>query len=251
MPDMKLIRPCKCAGSLAYVHLDCLNQWRATSETAFAQCSVCQVSYRIRKSPWADWLLHPTVLVLLCLGLVVMLATLLGLCAVVVLDHWVPTYNSHVIAEYLGIYVQLSAKQCRRPKDLLALLQRSLPPMNTLETLAVRTWIYVACHAGLSLVIRSVTVGLLLVSIAAHLYQYYLLILRRDWMEGGGHRQLPGLMGVVSIWVSNDLRYSLRLCMVFGCVLAVSRLYSEASTQIRKYSHEYLGNVVLDIDDED
>lgn len=44
-PIGPLIRPCKCSGSQAYVHVDCLNQWRATSKTARTKCPVCRFKY--------------------------------------------------------------------------------------------------------------------------------------------------------------------------------------------------------------
>jgi phosphohistidine phosphatase SixA len=33
-PTSRFIRPCSCSGSLAHVHLECLNRWRATSASA-------------------------------------------------------------------------------------------------------------------------------------------------------------------------------------------------------------------------
>jgi hypothetical protein len=44
------IRPCKCRGSQAFVHISCLNQWRSTSENAERVCSVCQHTYQIREN---------------------------------------------------------------------------------------------------------------------------------------------------------------------------------------------------------
>ena len=45
--------PCKCKGSLAHVHVDCLNQWRQTSANAYYTCPVCQYKYDIQKSKYA------------------------------------------------------------------------------------------------------------------------------------------------------------------------------------------------------
>ena len=42
-----LIRPCRCTGSQQYVHIDCLNRWRATGELASSTCSVCKYQYKI------------------------------------------------------------------------------------------------------------------------------------------------------------------------------------------------------------
>ncbi|RHZ75257.1 hypothetical protein Glove_216g185 [Diversispora epigaea] len=44
----KLISPCKCKGSLQYVHLDCLNKWRTANvrPDASYQCEVCKYDYK-------------------------------------------------------------------------------------------------------------------------------------------------------------------------------------------------------------
>jgi hypothetical protein len=194
--------------------------------------------------------MHPTVLVLLCFGLITFFATLIGIFAVFLVDYWAPSYNSHKIAEYLGIYLSLSTKQCRNPKNTFNSLQLFLAPMNRVEIWIVKIWIFIACNQIMSMIMRSLVLGILCVAVVTYGYQLYRLVaMRRDWMEG--RQQLPGMLGVVSIWVSSDMRYSLRLFMVIGMVLAVSRLYSESSSQIRKYAHQYLGSVVLDIDDEE
>lgn len=42
-----LIYPCKCSGSNKYVHKDCLNEWRATSDNPnnFHRCEICMYKY--------------------------------------------------------------------------------------------------------------------------------------------------------------------------------------------------------------
>ena len=53
----RLIRPCNCAGSLAFVHLACLNRWRSTSTAARTRCDVCLFEYQVRRSSLADLLM--------------------------------------------------------------------------------------------------------------------------------------------------------------------------------------------------
>jgi hypothetical protein len=54
----RLIRPCLCRGSMAFVHMDCLNEWRVTSvsPTAYSQCDQCLFTYLLRTHPRAVWL---------------------------------------------------------------------------------------------------------------------------------------------------------------------------------------------------
>jgi phosphohistidine phosphatase SixA len=56
-PGMRFIKPCLCSGSLAYVHLECLNRWRATETSRQYSCSVCKYKYRTRRKPIADILM--------------------------------------------------------------------------------------------------------------------------------------------------------------------------------------------------
>lgn len=46
--DRKLISPCKCKGSLRYVHIGCLNKWRHSNVRAEAsyRCEVCKYEYK-------------------------------------------------------------------------------------------------------------------------------------------------------------------------------------------------------------
>ncbi|OLP86367.1 Pentatricopeptide repeat-containing protein, chloroplastic [Symbiodinium microadriaticum] len=43
----KLVRACGCKGTLAYVHPECLMQWRAYSPKAAAECELCNCSYTL------------------------------------------------------------------------------------------------------------------------------------------------------------------------------------------------------------
>lgn len=43
-PDEEMIRPCNCRGTIAYVHTDCLNNWRSTSQTD--SCAQCHYVYQ-------------------------------------------------------------------------------------------------------------------------------------------------------------------------------------------------------------
>ncbi len=44
-----LIAPCLCKGSMKYVHLTCLNQWRHTNldNDKFSKCETCQYNYQL------------------------------------------------------------------------------------------------------------------------------------------------------------------------------------------------------------
>ncbi|CAG8789727.1 8008_t:CDS:1 [Dentiscutata erythropus] len=57
----KLISPCKCKGSLQYVHIGCLNQWRASStrKDSSYQCEVCKYEYKFYRQKLAIIISNP------------------------------------------------------------------------------------------------------------------------------------------------------------------------------------------------
>ncbi|KAH8548459.1 hypothetical protein BGW37DRAFT_506227 [Umbelopsis sp. PMI_123] len=48
-----LIRPCLCKGSMAYVHLQCLQRWRQESSKNEFTCEVCHYHYSLYRPFWA------------------------------------------------------------------------------------------------------------------------------------------------------------------------------------------------------
>eukprot|EP00929_Paragymnodinium_shiwhaense_P087566 TRINITY_DN47711_c0_g1_i1.p1 TRINITY_DN47711_c0_g1~~TRINITY_DN47711_c0_g1_i1.p1 ORF type:complete len:423 (+),score=25.32 TRINITY_DN47711_c0_g1_i1:216-1484(+) len=58
--DGPLISPCLCRGSMAHVHLRCLQQWILYSQQSGPlRCSTCTYEYRFRRPLWAQVLLSP------------------------------------------------------------------------------------------------------------------------------------------------------------------------------------------------
>merc|ERR1712150_135476 len=47
----RLFSPCKCSGSMRYVHVTCLNRWRASSvnQASFYKCGSCHYEYRFER----------------------------------------------------------------------------------------------------------------------------------------------------------------------------------------------------------
>lgn len=261
MPELKMLRPCKCNGTLEWVHLDCLNQWRATSPLAYTTCSVCQCAYRVRKSKWTEWIMHPTVLLMVAIVLTITMTFLVGIVTTWCLDRFVPQYSSTVITDYLGLHISLSPTVCRfrgkRIDNSAYQILRSTTTSATTRTIldmdrwTMKLWTWLACTPIISFTIRALIIGVLVMALAAHLNQYYRLLFQRNGAMFGEPNRLPGLLGVTSIWICGDLRYSIRLTAVFGMALVGSRLHGEVCTKARKYAHDYLGSVVLDREDED
>ncbi len=85
---MRMLRPCRCSGSVSWVHLDCLNQWRATSTQAYFRCSVCHYEYRIQRTRIATLLMQEEVVMAIALLMILALIFLLGVIAATIIAHW-------------------------------------------------------------------------------------------------------------------------------------------------------------------
>jgi len=57
----KLITPCRCRGSMRYIHLNCLNRWREMSpgNKNYIQCPQCLYKYNTQRKDWADYIDNP------------------------------------------------------------------------------------------------------------------------------------------------------------------------------------------------
>ena len=99
-----LIRPCRCAGSQAHVHLACLNRWRATSLQATHECSVCKFPYRVRRTHLAELLLSENGVLGVTLLLTLLLVVLSGLAGVYLLHRYWGLDIAGVIYRRIGVY---------------------------------------------------------------------------------------------------------------------------------------------------
>ena len=77
-PDQKLIRPCSCKGTQEFVHLKCLNRWRATSNAASSVCPVCKFRYRVTRGPIAAFILSNNGIIIITLLAVAIAALFCG-----------------------------------------------------------------------------------------------------------------------------------------------------------------------------
>lgn len=101
----KLIRPCLCSGSLAHVHIKCLNRWRMTSENASKTCSVCGFEYVIIPNPWLSFILSTygkILLSTLVVLLILLIGSIFGLCIVPLFSRFLlssssPMYSKDIV----------------------------------------------------------------------------------------------------------------------------------------------------------
>eukprot|EP01084_Bolivina_argentea_P176220 304996_1 len=57
----QLFQPCRCSGTMKWIHVKCLNEWRAVAPNArsYYRCDQCQYEYNLRRAEWADMVAHP------------------------------------------------------------------------------------------------------------------------------------------------------------------------------------------------
>ncbi len=84
----RLLSPCKCKGTMKYVHASCLDTWRAASlrSSSAVACDQCGAPYRFRKSKFIGIATSPTLLFLVSLFLFLMLIWTVGAAATLVMD---------------------------------------------------------------------------------------------------------------------------------------------------------------------
>jgi len=65
-----LISPCQCKGTMRYVHVECLNQWRLRSQkkSSFFQCDECKYKYAFRRTTIAKFATNEFILTLVTLS---------------------------------------------------------------------------------------------------------------------------------------------------------------------------------------
>ncbi|SPO20826.1 uncharacterized protein UTRI_00303 [Ustilago trichophora] len=86
----RLLSPCKCKGTMKYVHATCLDQWRAASarSSSAVACDQCGAPYRFRKSNFVGIATSPTLLFVVSLFLFLLLIWTVGVIATFCMDYY-------------------------------------------------------------------------------------------------------------------------------------------------------------------
>lgn len=84
----RLLSPCRCKGTMKYVHATCLDQWRAASarSSSAVACDQCGAPYRFRKSRFVGLATSPTLLFIVSLFLFLLLIWTVGVVATLFMD---------------------------------------------------------------------------------------------------------------------------------------------------------------------
>ncbi|KAF2994763.1 hypothetical protein E8E14_001171 [Neopestalotiopsis sp. 37M] len=98
----RLICPCKCTGSIKWIHESCLQEWRYSQAGTENQwrCNRCGYRYQFERMDWARRLRSPIMAFLLAVLIVITTIFLLGFVGDRILDLWLDPFGT--VYEALG-----------------------------------------------------------------------------------------------------------------------------------------------------
>jgi hypothetical protein len=94
----RLIRPCKCRGSQAYVHEGCLQEWRHADprygKRNFWECPTCKFRYRLERMKWSRLITSTVTQILLTIAIMFMAIFMLGFIADPIINLYLDPYET-------------------------------------------------------------------------------------------------------------------------------------------------------------
>ncbi len=152
----RLLAPCRCRGSVRYVHASCLNEWRAASVNprSFYACEQCGFRYRTERAPLAAWLQSERV---------VRAATITTLLLLVLLGALLPWQPHRPLYRLLRLRPEREFGRWWRPWCDRLLFGLACPAIGGVATSVHAAW---AQHRGLPMEEQR-WAGALLLSVAA------------------------------------------------------------------------------------
>ncbi|PWN50298.1 hypothetical protein IE53DRAFT_102527 [Violaceomyces palustris] len=104
----RLLSPCRCKGTMKYVHATCLDRWRALSSrnSSVVSCDQCGAPYRFKKSRFVGLATSPTLLFVVSLAVFLTLIWMVGFLAGVVLERYDKTHASAMPPVDGGAYMR-------------------------------------------------------------------------------------------------------------------------------------------------
>ncbi|KAI8634189.1 hypothetical protein F5Y19DRAFT_203323 [Xylariaceae sp. FL1651] len=84
----RLISPCRCKGSIKYMHEGCLKLWRDQNPSKGYKCDICKYEYRIERLSWAQRLRSPLISLMMTLTILLVTVFMLGFVADPILGLW-------------------------------------------------------------------------------------------------------------------------------------------------------------------
>lgn len=100
----RLLRPCKCKGSSAYVHEGCLQSWRHANpsygERNYWQCPTCGFKYRFQRVIWARWITSTVAQLVLTFSILLFTVFVLGFIADPIINLYLDPVETIIGSEF-------------------------------------------------------------------------------------------------------------------------------------------------------
>lgn len=253
-PESRLFRPCKCSGSVSYVHISCLNQWRATSTDAFYQCSICKYRYQIERTFLAEFLMKENSIVILCIVMILVAVILSG----ALLNQSVKYLGSNnivladIILQHLEVQPIWKSPVCQQ-FSINTIIHNIYVMYKHDYNLMVKAyiqlvfytsvlWFWLACLPLFARVIDILLIGTAVVAcLGFSLYVYHELLLLRF-----GDQRMMMHVGMVAGWFASlGNRAFARMTLLIGCVIAFRQVYNSMQVAARQFS-SWLGDRILE-----
>lgn len=243
----QVIRPCKCKGSMQYIHVECLNAWRRASanERSYYECHLCHYKYRIVRTKLALWLLLPETAAVLTAASILMCALLLGgiLSCIPAVDlvgrlyamgEWHPPWRvwrgaASVLAETHGKRV-----------DAAETLSSEL---TAVDSLALH-WAWLkACACG---VLDMLALGAACLGFAG-----FALVARQQVVRHMGNDRGRHYLFVNGMWLASLQTRWCRVAVALGLAFAFREIFQTAKVQVKEKAQQW-GETILEVQpDED
>jgi len=230
----KMIKPCKCKGTLEYVHIDCLNQWRATSMNAFYECQVCKYKYELRRTFFAELLLSDNGAFLVTILLIITIILVCG-----VLLYYSTRYFNFNFAQHIYKLADID-HQYNRYRYICSV---SHPPRNSLVEYITNHYNTLACNILLSGLIDITVCGMSITGTIGF-SKYILIEINRARLHGDNGIQQLFIFGAWLASISNKALS--RLALVIGTAIAFRELYNYVAIYGRKFATTF-GEMILEV----
>jgi len=248
-PEMRMIRPCLCSGSVSYVHTDCLNRWRSMSTAAYFTCSICRYNYRIERTLVAQLLMQESFAVALAAILILTLCFAVGGILSGTISYLQIPFDPVLWLLQL-MEVDKFWLRCNRPLPIGTLLHSLYTNSTGFNDLVksmlgfVRSplpMMYIMCNATVSCIANVFLLGAMVVGSAG----FSGLLLGHVFnAQEGGQMMIQGGMFVTWLMCLGS-RALTRLSLVVGCLLATQEVYKRLIVHARQLSH-WLGDRIME-----
>lgn len=230
----KMIKPCKCKGTLEYVHIDCLNQWRATSMNAFYECQVCKYKYELRRTFFAELLLSDNGALLFTILLIIAIILVFGL-----LLYHATRYFHFNFAQHVYKLADIDQSYYRHVHSCRV----SRPSTTSLIEYLINYCKGLSCNVLLSGFIDIIVCGMSITGTIGF-SKYILIEINRARMNGDNGLQHLFVFGA---WLASISNRSLsRLALVIGTAIAFRELYNYVAIYGRKFATTF-GEMILEV----